>query len=49
MESNIIANIFMFEQECTFNKLKDLQMLVKKELFLKEESKYKILIITLYD
>ena len=28
-----------FEKECTFNKIKNLQLLIKKEHFLKEQCK----------
>ena len=29
-----------FEKECSFNKIKNLQLLIKKEHFLKEQCKY---------
>lgn len=39
MENKDIVNI-PFDQQCTFNKIKHLQTLIKKEYFLKEECKY---------
>lgn len=42
MENNIIIknSEIIFEQECTFNKVKILQLIIKKEDFLKEQCKY---------